>query len=240
MVGNDTAELVLVVEDEAHVRELVSYTLQGAGYRVRAVADGESALREARTTRPDVVVLDIRLPGIDGWEVCRRIREQSNVPILIMTALAGDESHVKGLRLGADDYVGKPFSPMVLAARVQALLRRAAPATAQRVIKLRGMTVDPTSGEVRRGDELVRLTPTEFRLLVALARRAGQVVAPPELVRLAQGHEVAERDAQEIVKVHVRHLRHKLEPQADRPRYILTVRGMGYMLNRDEVLEDRE
>jgi DNA-binding response OmpR family regulator len=240
MVGNDTAELVLVVEDEAHVRELVSYTLQGAGYRVRAVADGESALREARTTRPDVVVLDIRLPGIDGWEVCRRIREQSNVPILIMTALAGDESHVKGLRLGADDYVGKPFSPMVLAARVQALLRRAAPATTQRVIKLRGMTVDPTSGEVRRGDELVRLTPTEFRLLVALARRAGQVVAAPELLRLAQGHEVAEREAQEIVKVHVRHLRHKLEPQADRPRYILTVRGMGYMLNRDEVLEDRE
>jgi len=107
------------------------------------------------------------------------------------------------------------------------------------VVKLRGMTIDPSRGEVRRGDELVRLTPTEFRLLVTLARRAGQVVAAHELLRLAQGHDVAEREAQEIVKVHVRHLRHNLEPRADRPRYILTVRGMGYMLNRDEVLEDR-
>jgi two-component system, OmpR family, response regulator MtrA len=185
-------------------------------------------------------VLDIRLPGIDGWEVCRRIREQSNVPILMMTALAEDESHVKGLRLGADDYVGKPFSPMVLAARVQALLRRAAPATTQRPIVLRGLTIDPAKGEVRRGDEIVRLTPTEFHLLLALARRAGQVVAPHELLRLAHGHAVPEREAQEIVKVHVRHLRHKLEPQVERPRYILTVRGMGYMLNRDEILEESQ
>jgi len=233
-----TAELVLVVEDEAYVRELVSYTLQGAGYRVRSVGDGESALREASDTPPDVIVLDIRLPGIDGWEVCQRIREQSNVPILMMTALGEDESHVKGLNLGADDYVKKPFSPTVLAARVQALLRRAAPDASRRVIKLRGLTIDPASGEVRRDDNVVRLTPTEFRVLLALARRVGQVVPARDLLRIAQGHEVSEREAQEVAKVHIRHLRHKLEPQADRPVYILTVRSMGYMLNREQVLKE--
>ena len=231
------AELILVVEDEEHVRELVSYTLQGAGYRVRTVVDGESALKEAARNPPDLVVLDIRLPDVDGWEVCRRLRQQSNVPILIMTALAEDESLVRGLRLGADDYVAKPFSPMVLSARVQALLRRATPSTRQRLVELHGLTLDLASAEVRRGDTLVHLTPTEFRLLAALARRPGQVVSPGELMRQAQGYDVPEREAQEIVKVHVRHLRHKIEPQVDRPRYVLTVRGMGYMLNRKELVE---
>jgi DNA-binding response OmpR family regulator len=231
------AESVLVVEDEAHVRELVSYTLQGAGYRVQAVATGGAALEAARRSPPDLVVLDIRLPDIDGWEVCRRLRAVSEVPILIMTALADEESQVKGLRLGADDYVSKPFSPMVLAARVQAVLRRAAPKANTRLIELRGLTLDLASAEVRRGDMVVHLTPTEFRLLAALARRPGQVVSPGELMRLAQGYEVAERDAQEIVKVHVRHLRHKIEPEVDRPRYVLTVRGMGYMLNSKELVE---
>ncbi|MBV9899188.1 MAG: response regulator transcription factor [Chloroflexi bacterium] len=232
------AELVLVVEDEAHVRELVSYTLQGAGYRVQAVSNGGAALESAHRAPPDLVVLDIRLPDLDGWEVCRRLRAESDVPILIMTALADDESLVKGLRLGADDYVAKPFSPMVLAARVQALLRRAAsPKVQSRLIELHGLTLDLASAEVRRGDSVVHLTPTEFRLLAALARRPGQVVSPGELMRIAQGYEVAERDAQEIVKVHVRHLRHKIEPQVDRPRYVLTVRGMGYMLNRKQLVD---
>jgi DNA-binding response OmpR family regulator len=229
------AELVLVVEDEAHVRELVSYTLQGAGYRVVAVDDGESAMREVSQTVPNLIVLDVRLPGIDGWEVCRRIRDQSSVPILILTALTEDESLVRGLRLGADDYLGKPFSPVVLAARVQALLRRAGNATLQQRILLRGLSIDLTSAEVRRDDQPVHLTPTEFRLLASLARRPGQVIGPSELMRLAQGYEVPEREAQEIVKVHVRHLRHKIEPRIEQPRYVLTVRGMGYMLNRDEL-----
>jgi DNA-binding response OmpR family regulator len=236
-VSVDMVERILVVEDEPYVRELVSYTLQGAGYRVRSVIDGESALREMHETPPDLVVLDIRLPGIDGWEVCRQIRQESNVPILIMTALAEDESHVKGLRLGADDYVAKPFSPLVLAARVQALLRRASPVPSQRLITLRGLIIDLMSGEVRREGELVHLTPSEFRILAALAQRPGQVIAPRELIRHAQGYDVVDRDAQEIVKVHVRHLRNKIEPQVDHPSYVLTVRGMGYMLNRDQVME---
>ena len=237
-VNPKVAELILVVEDEANVRELVSYTLQGAGYSVRAVEDGESGLRELRRSKPNLVVIDIRLPGMDGWELCRRIRGQSDVPILIMTALADDENHVKGLRLGADDYVSKPFSPAVLSARVQALLRRAAPMSRQRMVHLHGLTMDLASAEVRRNDELVHLTPTEFRLLAALARRPGQVVSPGELMRVAQGYDMPEREAQEIVKVHVRHLRHKIEPQVDTPRYVLTVRGMGYMLNRKELVEE--
>lgn len=235
--GSHVAELVLVVEDEAHVRELVSYTLQGAGYRVQSAVNGQAALDMAHRTPPDLVLLDIRLPDVDGWEVCRRLRAESDVPILIMTALADDESLVKGLRLGADDYVSKPFSPMVLAARVQALLRRAAPKAQSRLVELHGLTLDLASAEVRRGDIVVHLTPTEFRLLAALARRPGQVVSPGELMRLAQGYDVPERDAQEIVKVHVRHLRHKIEPQLDHPRYVLTVRGMGYMLNRKELVD---
>jgi two-component system response regulator MtrA len=232
------AELVLVVEDEDHLRELVSYTLQGAGYRVRAVGDGESALRETGLAAPDLVVLDIRLPGIDGWEVCRRIREQSNVPILMMTALVEDEAQVRGLRLGADDYLTKPFSPAVLAARVHALLRRTGPGAVRQQIKLRGITIDLAAAQVWRGDEPVHLTRTEFRVLATLAQRPGQVVGPTELMHQAQGYDLPEREAQEIVKVHVRHLRHKIEPEFDRPRYVLTVRGMGYMLNRDEISED--
>src|SRR5215831_2746812 len=188
------SELVLVVEDEAHVRELVSYTLQGAGYRVRSVADGESALVETRQAAPDLVVLDIRLPGIDGWEVCRQIRQESNVPILMMTALAEDESLVKGLRLGADDYVAKPFSPVVLAARVQALLRRATQTEKPRLITMRGLTIDLASAQVMRDGEVVHLTPTEFRMIATLARRPGQVVAARELLRIAQGHDSSDRD----------------------------------------------
>jgi DNA-binding response OmpR family regulator len=142
--------------------------------------------------------------------------------------------------MGADDYVGAPFSPMVLAARVQAVLRRAASAGTRRLIKLRELTIDPTGGEVRRGDEPVRLTPTEFRMLLALALRAGKIVPPHELLRLAQRREIPEREAQDIVKVHVRHLRHKLEPHSDGSCYIVTVRRMGYMLNQDEMLEEAE
>jgi DNA-binding response OmpR family regulator len=124
----------------------------------------------------------------------------------------------------------------VLAARAQALLRRAAPTARRSTVELRGLTLDLASAEVRRGHEVIHLTPTEFRLLAALARRPGQVLKPVELMRLAQGYDVPEAEAQEIVKVHMRHLRHKIEPQVDRPRYVLTVRGMGYMLNHKELV----
>jgi len=239
-MSEDLAAQVLIVEDEAYVRELVSYTLQGAGYRVRTVGDGESALREMHQQLPDLVVLDIRLPGIDGWEVCRQIRRESNVPILMMTALAEDESHVKGLRLGADDYVPKPFSPLVLAARVQALLRRAASSSTLRAITLKGLTIDLASREVRRDGTPVHLTPTEFGILAALARRPGQAISPSELLQQAHAGSAAERDAHEIVKVHIRHLRNKIEPQVDQPQYVLTVRSQGYMLNRSLVTETSE
>jgi two-component system response regulator MtrA len=144
---------------------------------------------------------------------------------------------VRGLRLGADDYVPKPFSPAVLSARVQALLRRAGGKAAVRVVRLHGLSIDLSSADVRRGDKSVHLTPIEFHLLSALARRVGQVLNARELIRAVHGHDSPEHEARNIVKVHVRHLRRKLEPQVDRPRYVLTVRGLGYMLNRDELEE---
>jgi DNA-binding response OmpR family regulator len=229
------AESVLVVEDEPSVRQLVSNALGAAGYRVIPVGDSEAALREFQAATPDLVVLDIRLPGVSGWEVCQQIRAESNVPILIVSALSDDQSQIKGLGAGADDYMVKPFSPMVLVARVQALLRRSAAAPRPSIVELHGLTLDLASAEVRRDETVVHLTPTEYRLLAALARRPGQVMSPGELMRQAQGYDIPEREAREIVKVHIRHLRHKIEPRVDRPRYVLTVRGMGYMLNRKEL-----
>jgi DNA-binding response OmpR family regulator len=239
-MSEDFSAQVLVVEHEAYVRELVSYTLQGAGYRVRSVCDGESALREMDRTSSDLVVLDIWLPDIDGWEVCRQIRRESNVPIVMISALAEDEAQVRALRLGADDYVLKPFSPLVLAARVQALLRRAAARSTPRLITLKGLTIHLWSHEVRRDGRLVHLTPTEFRILAALARRPGQTLALAEVLQYACAGDRAVRDASWVVKAHIRHLRRKIEPQVGHPLYVLTVGRTGYMLNQGLVVESRE
>lgn len=233
------ARSILVVEDEAHVRELVSHTLQGAGFKVQEAPDGESAVQLFTATKPDLVVLDVRLPGIDGWDVCRTIRSRGNVPILFLSALSDDESVVRGLRLGGDDYLPKPFSPAVLAARVQALLRRADSSTPVSSMTLRGMTIDFGAAEVRRDGTRVLLTATEFRMLATLAQHVGQVVSAREITRSAQGYDLADAEAQELVKVHVRHIRRKIEPVPDHPRYVVTVRGLGYMLNREELEERR-
>lgn len=224
---------ILLVEDEPFIRELASFALQGAGYRVHTAADGDSALQAAESVQPDVIVLDIRLPGLDGWEVCRQLRLRDDVPILFVTALAEEDNVVRGLRLGADDYLAKPFSPAVLVARVDALLRRSRRQTASTLLQVADLTIDVSRGEVRRDGMVLHLTATEFRLLAELARRAGQVVSPRELVRAAQGYDLMGREALDILKVHVRNLRHKIEPFPSRPRYVLNVRGLGYMLNAD-------
>lgn len=229
---------LLLVEDEPYIRELISHTLRGAGHRVHEAVDGPSALRLLESERVDLVVLDIRLPGMDGWEVCRQIRARRELPVLFLSALDSEDAVVRGLRLG-DDYLTKPFSPAILAARVQALLRRASPlATRQQLVRLKGLSVNLASAEVRRGDQPVRLTPTEFRVLATLARSSGQIVAATEIMRAAQGYDLPQAEAQDIVKVHVRHLRQKIEPDPVHPRYVLTVRSMGYMLNPDELEDD--
>lgn len=226
---------ILVVEDELHPQELISYALQGAGHRVRAVSSGEAAIRAVEADAPDLVVLDVRLPGMDGWEVCRQIRARGSTPILFLSALGDEDSVVRGLRLGGDDYLPKPFSPAVLVARVEALLRRARLDASHQTVRLRGLTIDLARVDVRRGDELVHLTATEFRLLAALARNPGQVMSSRDLLRVVHGREVGRYDPLEIVKVHVRHIRRKIEPDPEHPRYLLNVRGLGYMLNGEEL-----
>jgi DNA-binding response OmpR family regulator len=224
---------VLVVEDDESIRRMVVMALRQAGHAVTPAVDGEQALAEFGRGHPDVVVLDLLLPGIDGGEVCRRIRVGSQVPILMLTALAREEDVVNGLEMGADDYLTKPFGIREMLARVSALLRRGAAESGAKpagAIGVGDLVVDPDRHVVLARGERVDLTPTEFRLLHCLARNAGRVVPARVLIREAQEYDCDDREAQDIVKVHIRHIRHKLEPDPSSPRYIVNVRGVGYVL----------
>jgi two-component system, OmpR family, response regulator MtrA len=221
---------VMVVEDDDRSRELISATLRRAGYAVEEANDGETAVRAAGQTEPDLVVLDVGLPGMDGWDVCRNIRGRSDVPILFVTAFNRDEDVIRGLHVGADDYLSKPFSPSVLVARVDALLRRAHGGTGSQKIEVGELTVDLSAAEVRRGGEPIHLTPTELRIVGYLARRLGEVVSAQELARAAQGYDLSEVEAGAVMKVHIRRIRQKIEPEADEPTYLTAVRGLGYRL----------
>ena len=224
---------VLVVEDDESIRRMVVLALKQAGHTVSEAADGEQALAEFTRSHPDLVVLDLLLPGLNGGEVCRAIRMSSQVPILMLTALAREEEVVRGLDMGADDYLTKPFSVREMLARVNALLRRGAPDGGQRgsePITIGDLFIDVARHVVTVRGRAVDLTPTEFRLLCCLARNAGRVVPPRALLREAQEYDCDDREAQDIVKVHIRHLRHKLEPDPQTPQYILNVRGFGYLL----------
>jgi DNA-binding response OmpR family regulator len=227
---------ILVVDDEAQVRDLVGSTLQHAGYAVEAVEDGESAVDRLAdaATPPDLIVLDVRLPGIDGWEVCRRVRERADVPILFLTGLNDDANAVRGFRLGADDYLGKPFSPQVLRERVAAILRRADRSGRSPTVAFGDIVVDLDGAEVRRSGEPVHLTASEYRILVVLAQEANRVVGARDLIERAQGYEATAAEAAQIAKAHVWHLRQKLEPDPRQPRHIVSVRGLGYVLRLDE------
>ncbi|MGE3268948.1 MAG: response regulator [Chloroflexota bacterium] len=222
---------ILVVEDEAFTRQLISVALQATGYRVLDAADGESALLAMERERPDLALLDVRLPGIDGWELCRRLRESREMPIIFLTALGDDEDIVKGLRAGGDDYLVKPFSPAVLVAHVEAVLRRTAGPAPQK-IELGDLTVDLASGAVERDGRTLHLTATELRILSTLARRPGVMISAQQLIAEIQGLHLTDREARPLVKVHVRNLRQKIEEFPEQPRHVITVRGMGYMFNR--------
>ncbi len=200
---------------------------------VEVAADGASALAAFAARRPDLVVLDLLLPDIDGFEVCRRMRQIAPTPILMLTALAQEDHVVRGFELGADDYLTKPFSVRVFLARVEALLRRSShqPPERERPITIGDLVIDLDRVEVRVRGDRVDLTPNEFRILSYLARKAGQVVNSVSLLRQIQDVACDDREAQEIIKVHIRHLRNKIEQNADAPRYIRTVRGFGYILD---------
>jgi two-component system phosphate regulon response regulator PhoB len=220
---------ILVVDDEKEIRELVSYNLTKHGYRVLAVASGEDALREARERPPDLVVLDLMLPGVDGLEVCKRLkndRRTSHVPVVMLTAKGDEPDVVVGLELGADDYLPKPFSPRVLLARVKAVLRRGEAdeeRQAEEIVEAGPLRINQARHEVFVDGRPVALTALEMRILVTLARTPGRVFSRYQIVEETQGVGVGVTDRS--VDVHIVSLRRKLE---DHARWIETVRGVGY------------
>lgn len=221
---------ILVVEDEEIVGDLVARYLRREGFRVKIAATGVAALSVAAADHPCLVVLDLLLPDMDGLEVCRRLRAQGPVPILILTAKGDEADEVLGLGLGADGYVSKPLKPSLLVAHVKALLRRTTLLGGAPFI-CSGLTIDPQSRCAMRDGEVLPLTATEFDLLMALARRPGTVFTREEL--LTAVWDDAEFVQPSTVTVHMRRLREKIEPEPCHPRYIRTVRGAGYKLADD-------
>jgi DNA-binding response OmpR family regulator len=220
---------ILVIEDEAPLAAALRYSLQKEGFQVFSASDGLDGLEKARSLRPNLIILDLMLPRLDGIEVCRRLRAASNVPILILTARADEVDKVVGLEVGADDYMTKPFGMRELIARVRALLRRGGDvATGDRPITVAGLTIDPRGRTVRRDDGEVRLHPREFELLYFLASHPGQAFTREQIIERVWGYDFP-GDAR-TVDVHVRWLRAKLEDDPAHPVHLLTVRGVGYKL----------
>jgi DNA-binding response OmpR family regulator len=221
---------ILVAEDDAKHAGLIRIYLEQDGHAVHVVGDGRAALDRARTARPDLVVLDVMLPGIDGLDICRILRTESDVPILLVTARTTEEDILLGLDLGADDYLTKPCSPRELAARVRALLRRAGKATdgEPAVLRVGGMEVDTVRFEVRLSGRTVTLTSKEFGILETLAREPGRVFTRAQIIERAFGfdHDVLER----TVDAHVMNLRRKLEQDPAHPQHLETVYGRGYRI----------
>jgi DNA-binding response OmpR family regulator len=224
---------ILVVDDEPGIRELVGTYLRAEGFDVDEAADGEDALERFRRHAHDLVVLDLRLPGIGGFDVLREIRRSSSVSVIVLTARAEEADKLIGLELGADDYVTKPFSPRELVARVRAVLRRSRNAPgggepADGSMRFRGLTVDEARHEVLVDGEPVVLTSLEFQLLSALAGAPGRVFTRRQLIERVWGWDFY--GDERLVDVHVRNLRKALGDQADEPRFVGTVRGVGYKL----------
>jgi two-component system alkaline phosphatase synthesis response regulator PhoP len=219
-------ETVLVIEDEASIRTVLRAYLEQAGYRVVLAETGPSGLELARQQRPVLVVLDLNLPGMDGMEVAARLREESEVFILMLTARSEELDRVAGLRIGADDYLTKPFSPRELAARVEAILRRRRAMPADTTLRFQHVRVDPERREAWVGDQSIDLTTTEFDVLLALARHAGKVLSREQLIELVWGADFFGTDR--VVDVYVGQVRRKLEAALSSDGLIRTVRGVGY------------
>lgn len=222
---------VLLADDEQSLTGVVAPVLEDAGYGVKVASNGVEALGRLYQWQPDLVILDVMMPEMDGWETCRRIRAVSDVPVLILTAKGGEANELQALQEGADHFMPKPFSLPVLLARVQALLERrrtAREAPRTPVVEVGDLRVDLIRREATLCEQIVDLSPTEFRLLAALAARAGQVVPRRELLSEVWGPEYA--DEETYLKLYIWYLRLKLEEDTANPRYILTRRGTGYYL----------
>lgn len=220
-------ELVLVVDDEQKIVKIARDYLEQSGFRVLSASDGKLALAIARHDRPDLIVLDLMLPGMDGLDVCRSLRRESDVPIIMLTARAEEADRLIGLELGADDYIVKPFSPRELVARVRALLRRAqGKVTGPGRIRAGDLEVDLEGHRASRAGQTIKLTPLEFSILAILAQRPGQTFTRAQL--LDRLHGVAYGGIDRSIDAHIKNLRRKLEDDPVEPRFILTVYGVGY------------
>jgi len=235
MVGKDHKNQVLVIEDDENTASLVTTYLEREGFNTLIAHDGEEGLRKAQVHNPDFIILDLMLPKIDGWEICRRLRRFSNVPILMLTAREEEIDRVMGLSLGADDYVVKPFSPRELVERVKAIMRRVQPVTQQKsaVLKHGDLSLDQEKHRVTLKNHAVSLTTSEYKLLFALMSAPGRVFSRNEL--LDHFYEHGEIVIDRVIDVHIGKLRQKIEDDLSQPRYIITVRGFGYRFaDRDE------
>jgi DNA-binding response OmpR family regulator len=218
---------VLVVDDEPMVREVVTSYLERDGYQVDATGDGSTALDMARARPPDLLILDVMLPSKDGFSVLQELRKTSSVPVILLTARTEETDRVLGLELGADDYVVKPFSPRELTARVRSVLRRTRPQEPGALLEFEGLSVDPTTREVKVGDRTVELTPKEFDVLAFLAAHPRQVFSRGQLLQQVWDSSAEWQDPA-TVTVHVRRLRTKIESDPQEPRWLQTVWGVGY------------
>jgi DNA-binding response OmpR family regulator len=219
---------ILVAEDDHKQADLIRRYLERDGYSVAVVHDGRSAIEQARQRRPDLLVLDIMMPRVDGLDVCRVLRAESDLPIVMLTARSTEDDLLLGLDLGADDYVTKPYSPRELVARVRTVLRRSKRAVEERPYRVGELEVDPVRHEVRVAGAAIECTPAEFRILARLAAEPGRAFTRQQLLTEAFGfgHYALDR----TVDVHVMNLRRKVELEPSRPRYLLTVYGVGYKL----------
>ena len=225
---------ILIVEDDKKTSSLIRVYLEREGFTTLAAYDGQQALALAEQHQPLFVILDLMLPKVDGWELCRTLRQASDVPILILTAREEEMDRIHGLSLGADDYVVKPFSPRELVARVKAIMRRARPeaSSVKRIVSFNGLVFDHERRKVTVDGKPVSLTPLELKLLQALLASPGRVFSRDELLHAIypSGEAVVDR----VIDVHIGKLRQKLEPAPSAPRYILTVRGLGYQFAESE------
>jgi DNA-binding response OmpR family regulator len=219
---------ILVVDDEPKIVKLVRDYLERAGFKVLFASDGKSALTIVRTDKPDLVILDLGLPQLDGLDVTRELRKFSNVPVIMLTARAEETDKLVGLELGADDYVTKPFSPKELVARVRVVLRRVENAnSAPEIMQVAGLSLDlPRMRVSAEGRQIEELTPTEFALLAEMVRYPGRVFTRAQLLDAIHG--VAFESYERAIDAHIKNIRHKIEPKASDPMYILTVYGIGY------------
>jgi len=227
MTNSNVNRTILVVDDDKKIVQLVSLYLKREGHRVLTAFDGQEALELARSKQPDLIVLDLFLPELDGTDVCRLLRTESRVPIIMLTARATDEDKLLGLDIGADDYLTKPFNPRELVARIRAVLRRTWPEEdANPDLNFGQLNISLLRREVIAQGQPVALTPTEFRLLETLARDPGRAFSRSELLDRAFGFDYD--GIERTVDVHIMNLRRKIEPQPSTPRYIMTVPGFGY------------